>query len=60
MKAARNSSNGFFKQVTVQVPNPSKIPCIFKDVVHIWSGRGYLNGKPLIKPYLSGVFGSIK
>jgi hypothetical protein len=46
--------------VTIQVPNPSKIPCIFKDFVHIWSGRGYDAGMPLIKPYLSGVFGSIK
>jgi len=30
-------------QVTVQVPNSSKVPCIFKDFVHIWSGRGYQN-----------------
>ncbi|CAN5348442.1 hypothetical protein BH10BAC1_BH10BAC1_03820 [soil metagenome] len=46
--------------MTVQVPNASHILCIFKEFVHIWSGRGYDSEKPLIKPYLSGVFDSIK
>ena len=40
--------------MSIQVPNPSHIPCIFKDLVHIWSGRGYKNRKPLIILFIRG------
>ncbi len=40
--------------VDALVSNTSEKSCRFD------SGTGYLTGKPLIKPYLSGVFGSIK
>jgi hypothetical protein len=57
---AEKGNLGLFDQVTVQVPNLSQSPCIFKDLVYIRFGSGYDAGKPLIKSYLSGVFGSIK